>query len=208
MRGSDQPGDAVTVVSPRDPIGRTVRADDMVTFLECARLEGDLAQAPAGCAAASSEIAAIPRQGALPSVAAAGGVPTTLSPDRLVVLAPSIGDAGRPPTAQQLEALRIYRKLEREDAKGLIARAVEAYRSQTGVRDVKGAELRRYVVRSASQTQTAAYLDDTRNLLTQLRLSRMETPDLERASLWILEQISPANLPPRELEAAALSPGS
>ena len=43
---------------------------------------------------------------------------------------------------------------------------------------------------------------------TQLRLSGMGTLDLERASLRILEQISPRNLPARELEAAALGPGS
>ncbi len=89
----------------------------------------------------------------------------------------------------------------------MIARAVEAYKSETGVREVKGVELRLYVERSPSQSQSAAYLDDTRDLLTQLRLSGMETLDLERTSLRILELIAPGNLPARELEAAALSPG-
>ena len=150
----------------------------------------------------------IPQRGELPPVAAAGAALTALRADRLVVVAPSIGDADRPPSPRQLEALRIYRKLEREDARGVIARAVDIYMSETGVREVKGTELRRHVERSAKQSQTSAYLNDVRNLLTQLRLSGMGTLDLERASLRILEQISPRNLPARELEAAALGPGS
>ena len=208
MQGLEPTFGDVGLAGPQGPLGRTVRADDMMAFLECAQLEGDPAQVPAGCPSAYSGFAVIPQQGELPPVAAAGVSPATLRADRLVVLAPSIGDAGRPPSPGQLEALRIYRRLEREDARGLIARAVDTYKSETGVREVKGTELRRHVERSAAQSQTSAYLNDVRNLLTQLRLSGMERLDLERASLRVLQQVSPGNLPARELEAAALSPGS
>ena len=90
----------------------------------------------------------------------------------------------------------------------MIARSVEAYKSETGAREIKGTGLRRYVERSSAQLQTAAYLNDIRDLLTQLRRSGMETRDLARTSLRILEQISPGNLSARQLEAAALSTGS
>ena len=64
----------------------------------------------------------------------------------------------------------------------MIIRAIEAFRSETGVGEVKGAELRRYVEQSATQPQAAAYLNDTRELLTQLRQSGMNALDLERVS--------------------------
>ena len=190
----------------QSPLRRTVRADDIVNFLECARLQGGSAQAPAGCPPAYARFAAIPQQGELPPVASSRGTLSALRPDRPVLLAPSIGDAARPPTRRQLGALRIYRRLEREHAAGVIARTVEAYRSETGMREVKGTELRRYVERSTAESQTASHLNDTRDLLSELRLSGMEPLELARASLRILKQISPANLPARELEAAALGP--
>ncbi len=206
VQGLDPVVGAATLVDLQGPRDRPIRGDDIVAFLECARLEGDPAQVPMGCPSAYARFAAIPQEGGLPPVAAGRGAPAALRTDRLVVLAPSIGDAGRPPSPGELEALRIYRKLEREDARGMIARAVEAYKSETGVREVKGVELRLYVERSPSQSQSAAYLNATHDLLTQLSRAGMETLDLERASLRILEQISPGNLPARELEAAALSP--
>ena len=180
---------------------KEIRADDMTVFLECIRLTGDPTPLPMDCPDESATLAAIPEQGELPPVAGIGGGPDL--PGRLVVMAQPIGHPDRPPSAAQLKALRRYRGLIASAVTPVLARAVESYRGEEGVREVKGSDLRRYVEESSSHAHAASLMNSIGELLKELRASGMTPEGLFRATMRVLEELSPENLSAVELGRAA-----
>ncbi len=188
---------------------KEIRADDMTVFLECIRLTGDPTPLPMDCPDEYATLAAIPEQGELPPVAGRGEG-SDLRAGQLVVMAQPIGHPERPPSAAQLKALRHYRGLIGSAAKPVIARAVESYRAEEGVREVKGSDLRRYIEGSSSHAHAASLLNSIGELLKELRASGMTREGLLRATMRVLEELSPENLSAVELGRAAeeTSPGA
>ena len=181
---------------------KEIRADDMTVFLECIRLTGDPTPLPMDCPDEYATLAAIPEQGELPPVAGRGER-SDLRAGQLVVMAQPIGHPERPPSAAQLKALRHYRGLIGSAAKPVIARAVESYRAEEGVREVKGSDLRRYIEGSSSHAHAASLLNSIGELLKELRASGMTREGLLRATMRVLEELSSENLSAVELGRAA-----
>ena len=193
-----------TSMGPATLLGQTiVRADDVVAFLECARLGGDPSELPQNCPEAYASLAEIPERRGLAPVAASGEPPAEMRADQAVVLAFPIGHPARPPSTEQMNALRMYRKLKRAPVESLMARAVRSYRSETGVQEVRGSDLRRYVEQSSAHARALAYLNDIGELLMSLRNSGMARSDLLATEMRVLEQMSPEDLSALELRIAA-----
>ena len=186
-----------------------VRAEDMVAFLECVRLEGDTAPRPADC---PEEYVALAPVGVPPVGAPGPGAELASAgegqPDERVglqvVLARPIGHPDRPPNAPQLKALQIYRRLKSEPVVPTLEQAVQIYQAETGVDEVRGGGLRRYLEASEQEGQQQAlrYLNEMRGMLAELRIAGMTPPQFLRAAKRVLVEMAPAGLSAAELGVA------